>query len=130
MICGCGQAGPTAAIVNMTVPDNVTWSDAFQFGDADDTTWDFSGQNFKMDIKASRDDTTVLFSLTSAAGRIVVDSVSLRVLHFNVTGSLIVSNVPPATYVYDLVMFDNSVPPIEVALMLGEVTTTHGVTQS
>ena len=121
----------TSAKVNIEIANNVTWEDAFKFGTDGDTTWSFTGQSFIMELKADRDDTTALFTLSTANGRIVVDDVVQRILHFNVTDTDIQSSLPAYTeYQYDLVMFDTSVPPIRVALMHGEVKVKQGVTES
>jgi hypothetical protein len=120
----------TSARVNITIPNTVTWEDAFQFGVPGDTTWSFTGQNFHLEVKASRDDATALFSATSSGGSIVVDDVVQRVLHMNVPESAILAALPVATYVYDLVMFDGSVPPIRVQLMQGELEVQQGITES
>lgn len=118
----------TAAVVDLTVPNNVTWQDAFQFGDTDDLTWNLTGQNFIVEVKASYNDSVPIYTLTSSGGTIVVDDVTQRVLHFNVSEALIRANLPVAEYVYDLVMFDGSVPPVRVMLMSGAVEVTQGVT--
>lgn len=118
----------SVARVNLAVQDNGTWQDAFQFGDEDDTTWSFTGKSFHMDVKASSDDVDPLFSLTTSNGQIVVDDVTLRVLHLNVTETALRAALPPGEYVYDLVMIDTSNPPIRVPLMRGHVKVRHGVT--
>lgn len=119
----------TAAWVNIFAGDNATLQDAFQFGKSGDTSWSFTGQNFKMEIKASRDDASPLLTLTSAGGSIVVDDVVLRVLHLNVPEAALQAAVPVGEYVYDLVMFDASVPPIRSVLMQGRFQLKHGVTE-
>lgn len=121
--------GTTSALVDMIADDSVTFADAFQFGVTGDT-WTFAGQNFKMDIKANKDDTTVLFSLTSVNGRVVVVDSTNRILQFNVSSAVLAAALAPGTYVYALVMYDNSIPSNEVGLMTGSLTITHGVTQS
>lgn len=120
----------TCAVVNITVLNTVTWLDAFQFGRAADTTWSFVGQNFHLEIKASRDDAAALLSLSSLDGTIVVDDAVQRVLHINVTEAAVQAALPVGTYVYDLVMYDGSTPPIRVPLMQGEVEVKQGVTES
>lgn len=120
----------TCAIVDITIANTVTWNDAFQFGVIGDTTWSFTGQNFKLEVKASRDDATALFTASSTGGSIIVDDVVQRVLHMNVPEATLQANLPVAEYVYDLVMYDASVPPIRVQLMQGEVEVTQGVTES
>ena len=120
----------TAAWVNITIANTVTMQDAFQFGTAGDTTWSFTGQSFHVEVKASREDTTSLLSLTSAAGQIVVDNAVTRVLHFNVPEATIQGALPVADYVYDLVMFDGSTPPVRTLLMQGHLFVRQGVTES
>lgn len=130
MTCPCGCASVTSALVDMVIQNNATWEDAFQFGDADDTSWTLTGQNFILEVKASRDDVAALLTLSTANSRIVVDSVSLRVIHFLVDDAVIKAALKPATYVYDLVMFDGAVPPVRVPLMHGSVEVCQGVTQT
>lgn len=120
----------TAAAVDIFAPNNGTLMDAFQFGTAGDTSWSLAGQSFIMEVKASRDDPTGLATFTSAGGSIVVDDVVQRVLHLNVPKSVILASLPVGLYVYDLIMFDASVPPIRVPLMQGKFTVTQGVTES
>ena len=117
----------TAARVNLKIQDNATFNDAFQFGVAGDTSWSFVGQNFRMDVKASREDSVALASFLSTGGQIVVDDAVNRVLHFNVPEATIQTNLPPAEYQYDLIMYDNSVPSVRVPLMKGEICVTHGI---
>lgn len=119
----------TAACVDITSGDNQTLADAFQFGTIGDTSWSLVGQSFKMDIKASRDDVAALFELTSAGGSIVVDDVVQRVIHLNVPYTTIQASLPCGEYVYDLIMFDGSTPPIRVPLMQGKLFIKRGVTE-
>lgn len=117
----------TSSRVDIAIQDNATWQDAFQFGTVGDTTWSFTGQVFRLDIKASRDDVAALLSLTSGAGQIVVDDVVQRVLHMNVPESTL-TVLPAAEYVYELMMLDASSPTVRVPLMHGDITVSHGVT--
>ena len=121
--------GATAALVNVVVANNATWSDAWQFGKVGDTSWDLTGQNFKLEVKASRDDVTPLATYTSGAGEIIVDDVTQRVIHMNVPDTTIQSDLPVADYVYDLIMYDGSTPPLRVQLMTGCLSVKQGVTQ-
>lgn len=130
MTCPCGCASVTSALVDMVIQQNATWEDAFQFGVTGDTSWTFTGQSFILEVKADRDDAVALLTLSTANGRIVVDSVSLRVLHFLVADAVIQAALKPATYVYDMIMFDGSVPSVRVPLMHGSVTVCQGVTQA
>lgn len=120
----------TSARVDMEIANNATWEDAFQFGTLGDTSWSFTGMSFHMDVKASRNDTAALFSLTSAGGKIVIDDVVLRILHMNVDDTTLKAALPVGEYVYDLIMLDGGSPAVRVPLMHGTVTVTQGVTQS
>jgi hypothetical protein len=119
----------TSAWVDISVANNGTWADAFQFGTPGDLTWSFTGQSFTMDIKASRNDTVALYTLTSAGGTIVVDDPVNRILNFDVPYTIIQSDLPVGEYVYDLIMFDTSSPPIRVPLMQGRVFVKQGVSE-
>lgn len=120
----------TSAYINIFASDNVTLQDAFQFGTPGDTSWDLVGQSFIMEVKASRDDVAPLLTLTSAGGSIVIDSTSLRVIHLNLSEAALQAALPVGTYVYDLVMFDGSAPPIRVQLMQGRFCLSKGVTEN
>lgn len=120
---------PTAACVDIYASDNVTLQDAFQFGLATDTSWSFTGQSFKFEAKSSREDVTPRMTLTSAGGSIVVDSAALRILHLNQPQAALQAALPCGEYVYDLVMFDASVPPIRSLLMHGRLFISRGVTE-
>ena len=74
----------TSALVNLSIDNNGTWMDAFQFGTPGDTTWTLTGQKFEMDIQLNYYDATPKLSLTSTAGKIVIDDVNQRVIHLNV----------------------------------------------
>lgn len=118
----------TASLVNMIVANNTTWEDAFQFGTVGDLTWNFTGQTFKMDIRATADDVSPLLSLTSGGGTIVIDDPIGRTLHLLVSSTVFKPVLPVGTYVYDLIMLDGSTPPVRVALMTGTIQITQGVT--
>lgn len=117
----------TAARVHLLVFDNATFEDAFQFGVVGDTTWSFTGQNFRMDIKGDDDDAAALLSITSGAAQIVVDDAVARVLHFKVDEATLTTALTPGEYVYDLVMYDNSTPAVRTVLMRGILTLCHGI---
>ena len=118
----------TAARYDMRIQDNATWEDAFQLGTVGDTTWSFTGQNFRCDVKGSRDDASPLLTAQTSNGTIVVDDAVARVLHFFVPETSIAAALLPGDYVYDLVMFDGSTPPIRVVLMRGRIKVSHGIT--
>lgn len=119
----------TAAVVDITVLNTVTFQEAFQFGLATDT-WTFTGQNFKVEVKASRDDALAIVAWGTATGTMVVDDAINRILHFNVSEAALQAALPVGEYVYDLVMYDASVPPVRTALMQGKLCITQGVTES
>lgn len=118
----------TAAKVDMVVKNNSTWMDAFKFGTDGDTTWNFNGQTFRMDIKGNKDQTVALLTLLSSNGTIVVDDPIQRILHLNVPDTTLRAALVPGEYVYDFIMIDTSIPPVRVPLMQGEVKIRQGVT--
>ena len=120
----------TCAIVNIYIQDNGTFQDALQFGTPGDTSWSLTGMSFEMAVKASRDDTTALTTFTSGSGQIVTDDPINRIINFNVPDSVIQASLPPAEYVYDLIMIDTSVPPVRTPLMQGRFFVKRGVTES
>lgn len=134
---GCHNGPPTAARVDFSAQDNVTFQDAIQFDPKGATgatgatgpfaPWTLTGQNFRMDIKRRRDDTSALLSLTSPS-EIVVDDPILRVIHFNVSETTLTAALIPGRYIYDFIMFDNSNPAIRVPLMYGDFWFKHGIT--
>ena len=119
----------TAARIDIVTPDNCTWTDAFQFGIQGDTSWSFTNQNFRLDIKGNKfTQPTALLSLTSGAGQIVVLDAVQRILQMNVPEATLTGALVPGDYDYDLIMFDGSAPPVRLALMYGKFKLTHGVT--
>ena len=118
----------TTALVDIEIQNNGTWQDAFQFGDVNDTSWSFTGQNFRMDIKGNRDQTVALLTLTSSGGTIVVDDPDQRILHVNVPDTTITTDLPVGEYIYDLIMFDGATPPIRIPLMAGTLIVHQGIT--
>jgi hypothetical protein len=119
----------TAARIDIVTPDNTTWTDAFQFGIQGDTSWSFTSQNFRLDIKGNKYTQAVaLLSLTSGAGQLVVQDPVQRILQMNVPEATLTGSLVPGEYQYDLVMIDTSIPPIRIALMYGSFKLTHGVT--
>ena len=118
----------TSARVDLRIDDNATWMDAFQFGEPDDTTWTLTGQNFELDVQLNPFDTTPLLHLDTDGGRIIVDDIVQRVIHFNVAPVDIQAALRPGTYIYDLVMFDGSTPSVRIALMHGNLIVVRGVT--
>jgi hypothetical protein len=116
----------TSARVDLRIDNNGTWMDAFQFGEPDDTTWTLTGQTFELDVQLNPYDTVPLLSLTTANGRIFVDDVVQRVIHFKVDPADIQASLNPGAYVYDLVMVDGS--NVRVPLMHGSLLVQQGVT--
>jgi hypothetical protein len=116
----------TSARVDLCIDNNGTWMDAFQFGEPDDTTWTLDGQTFELDVQRNPYDTVPLLSLSTADGRILVDDVVQRVIHFLVDPDDIQASLRPGTYVYDLVMINGS--NVRVPLMHGTLEVNQGVT--
>jgi hypothetical protein len=116
----------TSAYEEMTISNNGTWSDAYQFGKEDDTTWNLDGCLFELDVQRNPYDAVPLLSLSTSNGRIVVDDTVQRVLHFNVAADDIQASLDPGTYVYDLVMIDDT--GVRTPLMHGPLTVVQGVT--
>lgn len=119
-----------AAEVDISILNNATWQDAFQFDDADDTTWNLVGQSFIMEIKGSRDDAAALLELKSVDSEIIVDDTTLRVIHMNVPYTAIRAALPVGEYVYDLVMYDGASPPVRVVLMFGALCVQLGISET
>jgi hypothetical protein len=118
----------TSAHVDLAIDNNGTWQDAFQFGQPADASWTLTGQTFECDVQRNRYDKTALLSLSSGGGTIVVDDVLQRVIHFNVSPTMIQTALTPGNYVYDLIMVDGSSPPVRIPLMHGVLTVEQGVT--
>jgi hypothetical protein len=131
------NVGPSSAHVDLDVANNETMFQAFQFDPwpsgftgATGVTgpqWNFDNKNFRLDIKPNHEQ-AVLLSLTSVAGEIVVDDSAFRILHFNVPDTVLSAALIPGRYIYDFIMYDNSVPPVRVQLMHGHFDVTDGVT--
>src|SRR6266550_811367 len=117
MPCNCGYHSSTSAHVDVSVDNNGTWQDAFQFGTPGDTTWTLTGQTFLLEVKITRYDAAPLLTLTTANGRIVTDDAAQRVIHLNVDPATLQAALPNGKYVYDLLMIDASNPAIKVPLM-------------
>lgn len=142
--------GPqTSAHVDIVTSNNATFNDAFQFDPppwwltttgatappgATYPTWGLSGQNFRMDVKGWRGQTGpyVSFNSTGSTGvtgsQIQINDSVNRVIQFNVPEGVIQNALLPGKYLYDLIMYDQSSPPIRVQLMHGEFKVTDGIT--
>jgi hypothetical protein len=121
----------TSAPTNLVIDNNSTWMDAFRFGKEGDTTWTLDNQGFELDVQLTPYDTVPLLSLSTSNGRIIVDDTVQRVIHFNVAPADIQASLRPGTYVYDLVMVDESSPSppaTRVLFMHGKLTVSQGVT--
>ena len=133
----------TAAQVDLVTSTNTTWEDAFVFdppavpgqpyppywpNGVSGPTWTFLNQNFRMDLKTNINASGPIASWTSSAGQIVVTDPINRILNMNVPENQYPLNgVIPGTYLYDFIMFDNSVPPIRVMLMQGKFKLQPGI---
>lgn len=130
--------GPSSAFVDIVAQNNASLTDAFQFDPppgglggftgCTGPNWTMTGQNFRLDIKGNRQQPAFLLSLTSAAGQIVVDDATQRILHFNVPDTILAAALVPGEYLYDFIMYDNSVPSVRVPLMHGRFVVPDGIT--
>lgn len=120
----------TAARVDILTATNVTFADAFQFGVSGDTSWSFTGQSFRMDLKSNKfGPNAALLSITSGAGQIVVSDPVNRILYFDVPeATFSAADVIPGEYDYDFIMYDSSNPAVRIALMYGKFKMVQGVT--
>ena len=145
MGCECwGQealAPATAARVDIATPNNTTWQDSYQFDPVGMTgcaspppywpcgvtgpNWTLTNQNFSFDIKTDINAAALSASYTSSNGQIQVVDAIQRIIATNVPPTVL-SQLVPATYIYNLTMFDNSVPPIVTLLMYGHFTLKPG----
>lgn len=116
----------TSARVDIAIDNNGTWSDAFQFGETDDTTWTLAGCAFELDVQRNAYDTAPLLHMTTGNGRIIVDDEIQRVIHFQVDPADIQAALTPGSYAYDLVMIDAQ--SVRVPLMHGVLEVGQGVT--
>ena len=132
--------GPAAAHVTIVTLDNETYQDAYQFDPpascgcagatgatgATGPSWNLL-PNLRLDIKRKRADTNPLLTLTSAAGQLTIVDATNRIIQASVPESILTAVLIPGTYVYDLINYDNSTPPIRTVLMGGEFVLKHGV---
>jgi len=121
----------TSALVNFRISNDATWNDAIQFGPmADGTEWSFPvGGTFLMDVKRNRYDVAPLLQLSTANGRIVNLSSTLRLIQFNVAITDILASLPPGDYVYSLILDDPITTPSQrTQLMHGDVCVGQGPT--
>lgn len=123
----------SSARVDIVQAYNATFANAYQFDapvpGVTGPDWSFTGQKFIMEIEANHEQNTPLLTLTSDAGEIVVDDADERVLHFNASPDALQAVLVPGTYIYDLVMYDTSDPPISTVLMHGKFIVTDGVSE-
>lgn len=123
----------SSAHVDLVAQVNASFRDSIQFdppvAGVTRPAWSLTGQTFRMDIRPDYG-VAALLSITSAAGQIVVDDVTQRIIHFNVNeATMSAAGLIPGCYVYDLIMIDASVNPnIRVPLMHGKFEMNDGVT--
>lgn len=134
--CGCGSGGPYAPVTN---PGEYSGSYNWNFTGATGFTgctgpfsnWNFNGQNFRLDIKTQFNATGPALTLTGAQGNpngsIVVQDPINRILQMNVPEATLTAALTPGEYLYELMMYDSSNPPVRVSLMKGKFTLVHGI---
>lgn len=114
---------PTSAPVNISVSNNESFNEAFQFDDPTVTLWDFAAKTFRMDLKGNFEQTVPLLSITT---EIVVVDVVTRVLKITVPEATLTAVLVPGQYVYDLIMTDADT--VRTQLMHGYFNFAIGVT--
>jgi hypothetical protein len=156
MYWGNGPSGvPTSARVDLSTVNNATWEDAFQFDPTGPTgsqptfwppgvtgpAWTLTNQNFLITIKGNLLQTSPLLQIDTGrfpnCALVVVDDVNSRILHMNVpdvvmngfTGATgcTGAGLIPGWYIYDFIMYDQSQPPVKIALMHGRFLFSDGV---
>jgi energy-converting hydrogenase Eha subunit C len=134
------QYGPASAFIDFVVGTNETFSDALIF-DPPEWGWGCTGAtgctgpapwtlapNWEMSIKGNRQQTSALITLTTGAGQIIVQDPVNRIISFNVPDTVLNAALVPGNYVFDLVMSDNSTPPIRTQMAHGGFRFSLGVT--
>jgi hypothetical protein len=116
----------TSIHYDIGLDNNTSLSEAWQFWDANDTTWNLNGCSFAMDIQVTYYDLAPKMSLSSAAGTIVVADPVQRVIYLNADSTAVQAALTPGVYVYDLVMTDAL--GVKTALLHGFVKVSQGVT--
>lgn len=121
---------PSSTHVDIVTANNATFQESYQFdppvAGMTGPAWTLA-PNWRMDIKAYHEG-PMLVSFTTGAGQIVVDDPVQRLIHTDVPESVLTAVLVPGTYIYDMIMYDNSVPPVRTSLMHGEFKLTDGVT--
>jgi hypothetical protein len=113
--------------VDIEIDNNVWWDDAFQFGQLDDQTWNFTGMNFYLNVQVHDTDTVPLLALSSLSNTILVEDPINRILQMNVADGAIRTALPVGKYVYDLIMVNSTTGQTD-GLMYGTIDVKQGVT--
>lgn len=129
------SGGPYAPVSNPGGYTDYSWNFSGATGTIGCTgpfsNWNFDGANFRLDIKTSIRATGAAITFTgtqgNANGQIVVQDPINRILQMNVPESVWTNVLVPGEYVYELMMYDNSSPPVRTPLMHGKFTLVHGI---
>ena len=116
--------------VDLTLQNNLWWSDNFQFGEPTDFTWNLSNANLYLNVTTEPiGQNPVLLQCSTALGNILIVDPVNRVVAMNVSDIAMRAalGTPPAEFVYDMVMQDKTTGVIE-GLMYGEIDWHSGVT--
>lgn len=114
---------PTSSNVDISVSNNESFNEAFQFDVETNLLWDFADKTFRLDIKGNFEQTSPLVSITS---QIVVVDIVKRIIKITVPEATLQAGLVPGTYVYDLIMTD--VDAVRTQLMHGFFNYAIGVT--
>jgi hypothetical protein len=118
----------SSAHLDLITSNNASFIDAIQFDPpvpgVTGPAWTLTGYDFEMEIARNKT-TAPLLTLTSDAAEIVVDSETDRVIHFDVADTVVAAALIPGTYIYDLIMYNDTT---RIQLMHGKFTVTDGIT--
>lgn len=115
------------ATYNLVCPQATTFNFQFTINTAnsnigESTPWNLTNYTATMTVRPAPGVTTTTLLATTQNGRIVIDAVYGRVtVSFNAT----LTNIPPRTYSYDLVLYSGSVV---TRILEGQFIVTAGVT--
>lgn len=118
----------TIAVVNMTLGDNESLLYSFQLGATSDVSWSLAHKDLYADFKGDAADLVALIQTSTVNSRIVIHDEALRVFSWHVPQAVIEDNLPVGSYVYDLLMVDQTTGDKQ-RLMTGKLKIVEGPTK-